>query len=107
MLNLKIDLVDASCTHSALGRAANLSPSTVTQLVVHGKWPQTPAYAERLREAAIKVLRAGGISEERIAVTFDEAPAAGRANAQLQVLAEANTSGPKPVSQQEAIIKAF
>lgn len=101
MLNLKIDLVDANCSHATLGRVAGLSPSTVTQLVVHGKWPQTPAYAERLREAAIKVLKAGEISDERIAVTFDEAPAAGRANAQLQVLAGANTSGPKPVSQQE------
>ncbi len=101
MLNLKIDLVDANCTHSALGRAAGLSPSSVSQLVIHGKWPQKPVNAERLREAAIKVLKAGGLSEERIAMTFDEAPAAGRANAQLQVLAGTNTSGPKPVSQQE------
>lgn len=101
MLNLRIDLVDASCNHSALGRLAGVSTAVVSQLVNHGKWPRTPAMAERLRTVIETLLSSRGLSQERIAVTFDEAPAAGRANAQLQMLANTNSSGPQPVSTQE------
>lgn len=101
MLNLRIDLVDVGCTHSALGRKAFVSPAAISQLVNHGRWPRTIETTERLRIVIETLLRSGGLSEERIAVTFDEAPAAGRANAQLQMLANANTPGPQPVSTQE------
>lgn len=101
MLNLRIDLVDVNCTHSALGRKAFVSLSAISQLVNHGRWPRTIETTERLRAVIETLLRSGGLSEERIAVTFDEAPAAGRANAQLQMLANANTPGPQPVSTQE------
>lgn len=101
MLNLRIDLVDVNCTHSELGRKAFVSPATISQLVNHGRWPRTVETTERLRTVIETLLRSGGLSEERIAMTFDEAPAAGRANAQLQMLAHANTTGPQPVSTQE------
>ena len=101
MLNLRIDLVDVNCTHSELGRKAFVSPATISQLVNHGRWPRTVETTERLRTVVETLLRSGGLSEERIAMTFDEAPAAGRANAQLQMLAHANTPGPQPVSTQE------
>ena len=101
MLNLRIDLVDVNCTHSELGRKAFVSPATISQLVNHGRWPRTIETTARLRVVIETLLRSGGLSEERIAVTYDEAPAAGRANAQLQMLANANTPGPQPVSTQE------
>lgn len=101
MLNLRIDLVDVNCTHSELGRKAFVSPATISQLVNHGRWPRTVETTERLRTVIETLLRSSGLSEERIAMTFDEAPAAGRANAQLQMLAHANTPGPQPVSTQE------
>ncbi|MDH0050277.1 ExeA family protein [Comamonas terrigena] len=97
MLNLRIDLVDAGCNHSELGRKASVSPAVISQLVNHGQWPRTTAMAERLRETIETLLRERGFSQERIAVTFNEAPAAGRANALLQMF----TSGPQPVSTQE------
>lgn len=97
MLNLREDLATVNSSQSALARHIGVSPAAVTQIIKYDIWPATRGLSEKLLKERISAyLTAKGLPAERLARTFDEAPAAPRANAELQAMAKANNSGPRP-----------
>lgn len=71
-------------------------------MIKYDLWPTTRGLSKHcLKERITAYLSAKGLPAERLARTFDEAPAAPRANAELQAMAKANNSGPQPGSTQE------
>lgn len=102
MMNLPQDLAAVGSNQSQLARHIGISRAAVTQIVKYRIWPSTRGLHEALlRERISAYLIAKGLPAERLARTFDEAPAAARANAQLQAMAQANNSGPQPGPNQE------
>ena len=102
MMNLPHDLAFVGSNQSQLARHIGISRAAVTQIVKYRCWPTTRGLNEALlKERTLAYLKAKGLPAERLAQTFDEAPAAPRANAELQAMAKANTSGPQPGSTQE------
>ena len=102
MMNLPQDLAAVGSNQSQLARHIGISRAAVTQIVKYRIWPSTRGLHEALlRERISAYLIAKGLPAERLAQTFDEAPAAARANAQLQAMAKANNSGPQPGPDQE------
>ncbi|HRP19373.1 MAG TPA: AAA family ATPase [Alicycliphilus sp.] len=97
MLNLREDLATVNSSQSALARHIGVSPAAVTQIIKYDIWPATRGLSEKLLKERISAyLTAKGLPAERLARTFNEAPAAPRANAELQAMAKANNSGPRP-----------
>lgn len=102
MMNLQQDLASVGSNQSQLARHIGISPAAVTQIIKHRLWPATRGLSEQLlRERIGAYLTLKGLPAERLARTFDEAPAAPRANAELQAMAQANNSGPQPGNTQE------
>ena len=102
MLNLRDDLTAVGSNQSQLARHIGVSPAAVTQMIKYDLWPTTRGLSKALlKERITAYLSAKGLSAERLARTFDEAPAAPRANAELQAMAQANHSGPRPGTNQE------
>lgn len=102
MMNLPQDLALVGSNQAQLARHLGISRASVTLIVKYHIWPTTRGLSEQLlRERISAYLKAKGLPAERLAATFDEAPAAARANAQLQAMAQANTSGPQPGTTQE------
>ncbi|SDM56723.1 Type II secretory pathway, component ExeA (predicted ATPase) [Oryzisolibacter propanilivorax] len=102
MMNLPQDLAVVGSNQSQLARHIGISRAAVTQIVKYRIWPSTRGLHEALLRSSISAyLIAKGLPAERLARTFDEAPAAARANAQLQAMAQANNSGPQPGPNQE------
>lgn len=101
MLNLRDDLTAVGSNQSQLARHIGVSPAAVTQMIKYDLWPTTRGLSKALlKERITAYLSAKGLSAERLARTFDEAPATPRANAELQAMAKANNSGPQPGSTQ-------
>ena len=101
MLNLRDDLTAVGSNQSQLARHIGVSPAAVTQMIKYDLWPTTRGLSKALlKERITAYLSAKGLPAERLARTFDEAPAAPRANAELQAMAKANNSGPQPGSTQ-------
>lgn len=101
MMNLPQDLAFVGSNQSQLARHIGVSRAAVTQIVKYRIWPATRGLSEKLlRERISAYLTAKGLPAERLARTFDEAPAAPRANAELQAMAKANNSGPQPGNTQ-------
>ena len=101
MLNLRDDLTAVGSNQSQLARHIGVSPAAVTQMIKYDLWPTTRGLSKALlKERITAYLSAKGLSAERLARTFDEAPATPRANAELQAMAKANHSGPQPGSTQ-------
>ena len=101
MMNLPLDLAFVGSNQSQLARHIGVSRAAVTQIVKYRIWPATRGLSEALlKERTTAYLKAKGLPAERLARTFDEAPAAPRANAELQAMAKANNSGPQPGSTQ-------
>ncbi|WP_091571358.1 ExeA family protein [Oryzisolibacter propanilivorax] len=101
-MNLPQDLAVVGSNQSQLARHIGISRAAVTQIVKYRIWPSTRGLHEALLRSSISAyLIAKGLPAERLARTFDEAPAAARANAQLQAMAQANNSGPQPGPNQE------
>ena len=99
MLNLRDDLTAVGSNQSQLARHIGVSPAAVTQMIKYDLWPTTRGLSKALlKERITAYLSAKGLSAERLARTFDEAPATPRANAELQAMAKANNSGPQPGS---------
>ena len=97
MMNLPLDLAFVGSNQSQLARHLGVSRAAVTQIVKYRIWPATRGLSEALlKERTTAYLKAKGLPAERLARTFDEAPAAPRANAELQAMAQANNSGPQP-----------
>lgn len=102
MLNLRDDLTAVGSNQSQLARHIGVSPAAVTQMIKYDLWPTTRGLSKALlKERITAYLSAKGLSAERLARTFDEAPAAPRASAELQAMAQANHSGPRPGTNQE------
>lgn len=102
MMNLPHDLAFVDSNQSQLARHIGISRAAVTQIVKYRCWPTTRGLSETLlKERTLAYLKAKGLPAERLAQTFDEAPAAPRANAELQAMAKANNSGPQPDNQVE------
>ena len=102
MLNLRDDLTAVGSNQSQLARHIGVSPAAVTQMIKYDLWPTTRGLSKALlKERITAYLSAKGLSAERLARTFDEAPAAPRANAELQAMAQANNPGPRPGTNQE------
>ncbi len=101
MLNLKEDLMRAGRSQSALARALRVSVATVNLITNHNKWPKGYGGKDALQERIAAYLFELGVSPETVAATFDEAPAAPRANAVLQMAAIAATSGPEPIQTKD------
>ncbi|MBU1352127.1 MAG: AAA family ATPase [Gammaproteobacteria bacterium] len=101
MMNLPQDLAYVDSNQSQLARHVGISRAAVTQIVKYRIWPATRGLSEKLlKERITAFLTAKGLPAERLARTFDEAPAAPRANAELQAMAKANNSGPQPGDNQ-------
>lgn len=97
MMNLPADLAFVNSNQAQLARHIGVSRAAITQIVKYRIWPATRGLSEALlRERICAYLTAKGLPPERVARTFDEAPAAPRANAELQAMAQANHSGPQP-----------
>lgn len=101
MLNLFMDLVDVKTSQTQLARKTSVSQATISLLINKGLWPKTEGFKEVLKKAIQEYLASRGLSPERIAVTFDEAPGEGRANGLLRAMGIPTDSGPQPVSTQE------
>lgn len=102
MMNLRCDLGSVGRNQSHLARHIGVSPAAVTQIINYRIWPKTRGLSEKLlRERICAYLTANGLSPEKVERTFDEAPAAPRANAELQAMAQATHSGPQPGSTEE------
>lgn len=102
MMNLPQDLAYVGSNQSQLARHIGISRAAVTQIVKYQIWPATRGLSEVLLKQRITAyLTAKGLPAERLARTFDEAPAAPRANAELQAMAKATHSGPQPGNNQE------
>lgn len=102
MLNLPVDLAYVGSNQAQLARHVGVSRAAITQIIKYRIWPSTRGLNEALlRERISAYLKLKGLPAERLAATFDEAPAAPRANAELQAMAQANHSGPRPGTNQE------
>lgn len=102
MLNLRSDLTLIQRSQSDLARHLGISAATLNVAIHYDKWPRSKNLREqRLKELIRAYLTKNGLPAERLAHTFDEAPAAPRANAGLQAMAKATDSGPQPGSTQE------
>ena len=96
MLNLPVDLAYVGSNQAQLARHVGVSRAAITQIIKYRIWPSTRGLNEALlRERISAYLKLKGLPPERLVATFDEAPAAPRANAELQAMAQATHSGPQ------------
>lgn len=96
MLNLRADLAAVGRSAADCARHTGVSTATISLAINYDRWPKACGGEAALKERIRKYLTACGASPETVAATFDEAPTAPRANAELQAMAQATHSGPQP-----------
>ena len=95
MLNLRADLAAHGSSQSDCARHVGVSTATISLAINFNRWPKARISESALKERIRQYLTLLGASPETVAATFNEAPAAPRANAELQAMAQATHSGPQ------------
>ncbi|MHC3433672.1 ExeA family protein [Delftia lacustris] len=96
MLNLRRDLAAVGGSIADCARQTGVSAATINKLMKFNHWPRASGGGENtLKESIRQYLTLCGASPETVAATFNEAPAAPRANAGRQAMAQATHSGPQ------------
>jgi len=95
MLNLRADLTALGSSQSECARYVGVSGATISLAINFNRWPRARVSESELKQRIRQYLTSLGASPETVAATFDEAPAALRANAELQAMAQATHSGPQ------------
>ena len=101
MLNLRADLAAHGSSQSDCARHVGVSTATISLAINFNRWPKARVSESALKDRIRQYLTLLGASPETVAATFNEAPTAPRANAELQAMAQANHSGPRPGTNQE------
>ncbi|MDA8449812.1 AAA family ATPase [Acidovorax sp. GBBC 3332] len=101
MLRLRADLTAVGSSQSDCARQTGVSTATICVAINYDKWPKGRPNKAVLQERIRQFLLSRGASPETVAHTFDEAPAAPRANARRQAMAQATHSGPQPGTTQD------
>ena len=95
MLNLRADLAAHGSSQSDCARHVGVSTATISLAINFNRWPKARVSESALKDRIRQYLTLLGASPETVAATFNEAPAAPRANAELQAMAQATHSGPQ------------
>lgn len=95
MLNLRATLTAYGSSQAECARHTGVSTATISLAINFNRWPKARIGEGALKERIRQYLTLLGATPETVDAAFNEAPAAPRANAELQAMAQATHSGPQ------------